>query len=310
MKSGFPSVKPRKPGFIFVTVLILSTFLLSAATALALFVRQEVKRVETERFSLEARSVAEMAYRLLARRIAADTNKFDSPIEPLYSPNIPLVLTLDNNLQVSARITPLSDKIPINGLFLPDNVTLRNEYTHAWERIWEYLKRPELAPIVLDFIDSDTTPRLGGIEREENPNRKLADLSELLRIPRLDRGVLWGTAKIPGGLARFCTLYGDQMINVNVAGVDVLAVLDSEMTLERAKAVVQARAFMPIRDADDLRKIPGFPSSIITRLSNVLGFKSDYFLIAISVTQGDWNRRFHIYVKRKGESCEMVKWEE
>ena len=35
--------------------------------------------------------------------------------------------------KVTAKITPLDDKISVNGLFLPHGVTVRKEYETAWD---------------------------------------------------------------------------------------------------------------------------------------------------------------------------------
>ncbi|HQK24504.1 MAG TPA: hypothetical protein PK393_03155, partial [Synergistaceae bacterium] len=50
----------------------------------------------------------------------------------------------------------------------------------------------ELAPVVLDFLDADGTPRLGGGEREGFINRPLGDLSELLLCPGVSLPLLKG----------------------------------------------------------------------------------------------------------------------
>ena len=85
----------------------------------------------------------------------------------------------------------------MNGLLLPDGVTLRSEYETAWNNIWEELERPELAATVLDFIDKDKNQKLGGAERDGNINRLISDLDELKAIAEVDDAVLYGGKEHP-----------------------------------------------------------------------------------------------------------------
>ena len=297
-------------GFILVSVILSVTLLLSAATAFAWFARVQVKRVETRIFIVQARSAAEIVCSLAAKKIAEDKNGYDSAVEPLYS-SISQMKTDIGDFTVTYKIEPLDDKIPVRGLFLPDGVTMRSEYEAGWTRIWDYLKKSELAAIVADFMDSDEKQKLGGSERENSINRLVSDLSELKLIPEIEDGVLWGTEKIPGGFGRYLGIYGKEKINVYVARPEVIAILDSRIDLSQARSIVTARIISPIKSLDDLKKLPAFPDAVVTKLANVLGFESTYFRVVMKVkNNAGKERNYRIILERAGSSCKISRWEE
>ncbi len=309
MKNCFRS-SAAKEGFILISVMISVTLLLTAATAFAWYARTEMKRVEANRFILQARSVAEIACSLIAEKIAADKNGYDSRTEPLYQYGGIFELNI-GNYDIRANIEPLDDRIPIRGLFLADGITLRSEYEPGWNRIWEYLDHPELGMIVLDFMDKDDKQKLGGSERDININRVVSDLTELKLINEINDGILWGTEKNPGGLGIYLTAYGNEKLNVNVAKPESIAVLDERIDIAQAQSLVAARNISPIRSLSDLKKIPGFPDAAVTKLANVLGFESAYFRLNMKVTETEQSERnFRVILQRNGSLCKIVRWEE
>ena len=297
-------------GFILISVLISVTLLLTSATAFSWFARNEIKRAEAISFIARSRSAAEIACLDASKKIAKDKNGYDSRSEPLYAYN-GLTKSKIADLDLEVAIEPLDDKIPINGILLPDRVTLRSEYEVAWKRIWEYVGFPWLSAIVLDFIDADSSQKLQGGEREASINRELTDLAELKLINEIDDGVLLGTKDIPGGLSRYLTLYGKEKVNINTASPEVLAIMDERLDIAQARNFVAMRMMYPIKSLDDLKKIPGIPLNVITKLSNVISFESSYFRLNIKVSYGDKKERnFRVTLKRENDSCSVVRWEE
>ena len=297
-------------GFILISVLISVTLLLTSATAFSWFARNEIKRAEAISFIARSRSAAEIACLDASKKIAKDKNGYDSRSEPLYAYN-GLTKSKIADFDLEVAIEPLDDKIPINGILLPDRVTLRSEYEVAWKRIWEYVGFPWLSAIVLDFIDADSSQKLQGGEREASINRELTDLAELRLINEIDDGVLWGTKDIPGGLSRYLTIYGKEKVNINTASPEVLAIMDERLDIAQARNFVAMRVMYPIKSLNDLKKIPGIPLNVITKLSNVISFESSYFRLKIKVSAGDKKERnFRIILKRENDSCSVVRWEE
>ncbi|MDR2780639.1 MAG: hypothetical protein LBB28_05895, partial [Synergistaceae bacterium] len=102
-------------------MLLISALFLSAAVSYAWFARQEMRRVSSDEFASVSRGLAVIACREVSGLIAADNGECDSRHERLYSGE-PFGMNYGEFL-VLATITPLDDKIPVNGLFLPDGVT-------------------------------------------------------------------------------------------------------------------------------------------------------------------------------------------
>ena len=309
MKTG--SLKSaNNAGFILISVLLSVTLLLTTATACAWYAKNELNRAAAETFNYQARCAAETACAFAAEKIGADKNGYDSRTENLYLSAAGISLSL-GDYNVTIRITPLGDKISARGLFLPDGVTMRTEYTYAWNRIWQYLGKPECAALVLDFMDSDDKQKLGGAERESNINRPVADLSELRTMPEIDDGVLYGTEKVPGGLSMFLSAYGSDKININVAAPEVIAALDNQIDISQARRLAAVRIASPIKSIDDLKKVPGFPAAVVTKLSNIIGFESTCFQTDIKVVNADKKERnYRVILQRSGQSCKILRWEE
>lgn len=309
MKNG--SLKyNRQHGFILISVLISVTMLLTSAMGYAWFARTEAKRTEMRGFILKTRSVAEICCAATALKIAADKNGYDSRTEILYSPNFKTKMVVgDYNAEIS--IEPLDDKIPVRGLFLPDGVTLRGEYEEAWESIWDELKQPFAAALVLDFMDKDTKQKLGGSERENNINRVVSDLSELKLLPEINDEIIYGKKDSASALDRYLTVYGKEKVNINVARQQVIAILNRQIGMNNAASVVAARIISPIKSVDDLKKIPGFPASVVSKLTNIIGFESTYFCVSIKIADiSKRERNYRIFLRREGSSCKIVRWEE
>lgn len=298
----------KNRGFILVSVMFATVTLLTSATAFAWFARTEARAAAARERNYLFRSVAEIAAKTVHRMITEDANGFDSFTEPLYDPEKYLEMEI-GRYKVEVRVQPLNNKIPIGGLLLPDGVTLRSEYEAAWTNIWENIGLPRLAWDVLDFIDADSDQRLGGAERDININRMISDLSELRVIPEITNGVLWGNEDIPSGLTMYAAVGNDEKINVNVAAPEVLAALDDTLTLSHARNIVAYRQVNPIRDIDGLRKVPGFPPELATKLANVIAFDSTLFQINIKVSDEAGNvRSYRITIERGGSG--FYGWEE
>ena len=309
MKSGSLQYNKQR-GFILLSVMISVTLLLTSAMAFAWFARTEAKKAETESLILKARSAAEIACTIAAEKIAKDKNGYDSRTEILYSPNIPTRIAL-GDYTVAFNIEPLDNKIPLKGLFLPDGVTVRTEYEDAWNSIWNTIKQPDLAVLVLDFMDSDSKQKLGGSERADNINRLVSDLTELKLIPEVTDDILYGKKEAPLSLNTYLTVYGREKININVASPSVLAILDIRIGESVAQNIAAARLTAPLKSVDDLKKVPGFPAAVATKRANIWGFESSYFRVLMKVSdKSKRERNYSIILQRSGASCKIVRWEE
>jgi type II secretory pathway component PulK len=297
--------RQSRRGFVLVSVLLLGVVFISCATSIAWFARLQIKNALREKVSLANRSMAQVLTLSIVAGIKSNTVvKYDSPLlewfKPFFFPAGDLGLWV-------VQIVPLDDKIPIRNLFLPDNNTLRNELRKPWEDMWLKLEGRDLVYRVLDFLDTNAKPRMGGAEHESYINRPLLDLSELLILEEVTPELLYGSVGKPG-VADYCTLWSGGKINLNVAPVQVMEILPGlDKTL--AEKIVDYREREPLRRTSDLRGIPGFPARSTAALMNLADFSSRYFMIKMELLEdtGGGSSFSVVFDKTSGT---VVRWEE
>ncbi|MCL1941866.1 MAG: type II secretion system protein GspK [Synergistaceae bacterium] len=295
----------RKKGFILVSVLLLCVMLVASATAYAWFAKTQISTAIRDKSNLQARSAAFLLAREAIRGLKLDTNKFDSPLEPWFQP---MLFPLEDYGFASVVLKPLDNKIPLQHLFLPDGTTLRNELKDLWEKIWVELGERTLPAKVLDYIDRDTIPRLGGRDGPENLNRNLFDISELLGVPEITPEILYGEhPKL--GLADYCTMWSDAKMNINTVEPHVLVLLNG-LHKNLAEEIVKFREKKEITSLDDLRGIPSFPLRIIPSLMNLIGFTSSYYSLKIELMNEDWSSAKYFDIVFHKSTSRILRWEE
>lgn len=300
--------RSRRPAFVLAAVLMISVVLIAATTGFAWFARNQLRRVEGERTALRSRNLAFLTAFFVARGLAADQSDYDALDKPHFQP---MAFPAGEGM-VSLHLVPLDRALPVNALFLPDGTTLRQEMIHPWEELWNRLGHGELAPVVLDFLDADGTPRLGGGEREGFINRPLGDLSELLLCPGLSPPLLKGpSGPSKKGLEDFLTVWCDGKINVNTASEDVLTLLHEGFTPEGARALGAYRVEHPFKKIEDFFDAPAFPREALGSVMNLVGVKSSYFGLTVEVTwAGKRSWVYDIVLKKDHQTVRAVAWEE
>lgn len=303
-------VLKRRPGMILVAVLLTVTVLLSAATGLAWFSRNQIRRVDGERRSLQGRSAAFLAIQQVMRGLVLDTNEYDSFLEDWFGSHI---VPLQDMGVAFVDLKPLDDRLPLRALFLPDGQTLRKEMESPWERLWDRFGRADLEQALLDYMDKDGTPRLGGMEHEDFPNRPAEDLTVLLGCPGFDAVILYGDVDDPEvpRLRDYLSPWVKDKINVNVATAQTLLILDADLDEGVVESILERQAASPLKSMDDLGSVPGFPESAVPRLSGLLGFKSTYFAVDIQVQL--LSGRPLVYsaiLKKEGSRVSVESWKE
>ena len=297
-------------GFILVTVLMISTLLLSSAVSFAWFARQEMRRAAAEEFALVSRSLAQVALYTVSEWIGGDENAYDSELEIIYNPKIPLVLPFDD-WYVVVGIVPQNRLLSINKIFLPDGVTMRHELEYPWEEIWTRIGNDDLKLLVLDFLDTNDEARPGSKEEDYYVNRAIGDLSELLRLEDMTPALLYQNRDEPRPtLDQYFTVYGGDKINVNLAPREVLAILDKDIGTDVADSIITYRNEAFIANEKDLIKIPGFPVSATSRLKGIIDYKSNYFLVELKVVHFERERTFSVMLSRSGNVCHIEHWRE
>ena len=286
----------RRSGFVLLSVLLLGTVLLSAATALTWFARSVARSVAGKRNTLEERTFAHVVVRSAAVMLGelGEHVTYDAPGQQWYQP-----VAVDRNGESCVlKITPLDDKIPVRSLFLPDGNTLRTEFADVWTDMWEALNKPGLADVVLDMMDKNDKPRVGSLEVKGWLNRPLYDMGELLFLSKditpetLDR------------LNTYVTLWSDGRINLNTAPQNVLVLLPGLDTGNVAERLISWRNEHPLGSVSDIDNIPGVSGKASSRLQNIGAVKSRY----ISMTLDTPTTQFHAIVDRTTRT--IMKWEE
>ena len=301
----FSVYRSRRSGFVLVSVLMLGALLITCATAFAWFARMQLKHSTREYISISSRSMVQVLTQAIIDNIKANTMvKYDSLLLEWF---MPFFFPAGDMGTWVVQIIPLDDKIPLRNLFLPDGTTLRNELRATWEDMWEKLEHRELGNIVLDFLDKDTKPRMGGAERESHINRAPLDMSELLVLEEMTPEILYG-AEGKMGVADYCTLWNNGKINLNMAPRHVMEILPG-MDRTLAEKVEEYRDKQALTGMDDLGKIPGFPPRTRSGLMNVAVFDSKFFLIKIEMMENDGGGTSYNVVFDKTSGA-VVKWEE
>ena len=308
MKS--PAQSHSRNAFVLLSVLILSSLLISCATAFTWFVRTQARSVRSSRRSIETRSMARtLAVSVInaTSEIIAHTNA-DNPSQKWFQP---IVLPFGSEADAlglwSAQVTPLDDKLPIRSLFLPDGNTLRREFASVWEKMWEELRHRELESILLDFMDKDTRPRVGSLEHAWYINRPPYDMSELLILSEDISPALLSQ------IEEYCTVYSDGRINLNTAPVHVMELLPGLDIGGLAQRIEQYRQEHPLTSIADVQSIPGAGPRTSTLLTNIAAFKSRYFLLKIDTLdnlQGTAEGGSSFRIIFDVSTRNIVRWEE
>ncbi|MDR2528273.1 MAG: general secretion pathway protein GspK [Synergistaceae bacterium] len=298
--------KSKREGFVLVSALLLGLVFISCAVAFAWFSRLQVKGALRERTTLESRSLARVLAQAVISALRATGSGYDSLTQPWFQP---FLFPAEGLGTWGVRLTPLDDKIPMRSIFLPDGNTLRSELREMWTALWEKLEKRELSILVLDFMDRDARPRVGGAEREGHLNRLLLDMSELLLLEEMTPGLLYGEGgKL--GVADYATLWSGGQINLNVAPVHVMELLPG-LNRTLAENIAAYREREALRGIGSLRAVPGFPTRATPVLRNLAAFGSRYFSITIEPLDAEEmgvNVRFQIVFDKT--SGGIVRWEE
>ena len=313
MKTGFPRNdacfrgQGKRKGMILLSVLLVSMFLVSASVGFAFFARRTIRRFDREKRALVSRMVSDVALSAAEALLSLRPEGACSPLDEVFQPRT--LSFPDAGVTVTFRILPLDDAIPINNLFLPDGKTLRSELAGPWRKLWKDAGAENLETAVLDFIDADKDPRIGGGEGGGPLNRALLSLEELLFVQGLTRGILDGGGERTG-IGESVTLWSSGKINANTARPQVLALLDG-LNMDIAMRITSARENRPLRSMEDLSAIPSFPSSSIPRLANIIAFQSEWFSVSFQVQFRDGaTAMIQGILTGKPDSWELVRWEE
>ena len=287
---------PRRRGFVLLSVLMLGTVLLAAATAFTWFARSVGRIAAGKRTRLEQRTWARVVVTSAVNMLStmADNTSYDAPSQRWYQP---FAINFEGEAW-TLKITPLDDKIPLRSLFLPDGNTLRNEFTDVWEDLWRTMDKPTMANIVLDFMDKNDKGRVGSIDGSDWLNRPPYHTGELLY---LSRDI---TPSMLERLEQYLTVWSDGRINLNAAPVNVLTLLPGLDTGGMSDRVANWRNDHAFTALSDIERVPGADARLTSRLNNIAGVKSRY----VSLELAGPNREFYAVADKSTRT--IMEWKE
>jgi len=176
---------------------------------------------------------------------------------------------------ISLTIEDEERKININNLIMPQGKAPNDQNVAVFRRLLEILAiDPSVADAVLDWLDNDESPRVGGAESSyylalPNPYKSKNDLFDTVEELRLVRGV---TPEVFDKLRPFVTVYSSGRVNINTAPKEILMALSAgqgetnlgEIDEKTADAIITSRQDKPFRSSATLK-------SDLAAVSPVLG---------------------------------------
>jgi len=155
-----------------------------------------------------------------------------------------------------------------------------------------------------DWLDADSA----GAYESNAPNRPFLLLEELLRLPGMDRAILYGGGS--GGAARFITVWSDGKVNVNTAPEEVLRALLGEEGSKAAEAIVERREQAEFRELSEVEILIG---ELPEELRDKLAFFSLVFKVRLEARSETVVRMGEGVLKVGSEErrpVEVVAWRE
>jgi general secretion pathway protein K len=262
----------RQQGVAIIMVLLIVAIATSLAAYMALQQSLWQRQVESQFERAQARQLGtagiDWARAVLAEDAHGNNVDHEQEIWTLRLPAIPV--------EGGEVIGAIEDR---QGLYNLNNV-LGN--MAQFQRLLAVLGLPaDLAPVLADWMDSDTEQRAGGAEDGyylalaqpyRTSNRALMELGELTRLKGFDSRTI-------EKLRAFVSILpvSRTPVNVNFAPAEVLVALIEDLTLADARLIVQQRQGRPYKDIADFRQ--RLPYGGIKIVDSDISVKSDFFWV-------------------------------
>jgi general secretion pathway protein K len=303
-------------GFALVITLIISALLVALVTEFIheVYVETSLARsyADAQQASLLADSGVTGGARLL--QTVLSSQEYSSLLDQWAAP----LEMEDERGSLRVEITEENGKLNLNSFLKPDG-TPADAYDMA-VRLFTALKLPsDLCVTLADWIDTNDEQRPGGAETSyysslptlyRAKNAPLDTLDEL----RMVKGFDDKTLKI---LSPFVTVYGDagpagtasNLVNINTAPVEVLTVLDDQMTDTLAKRIVEYRKTKPIKIPAEVTGIPGL-ETIGQSLIGKIVVKGKIYRIYSRAQVNETIRIVEAVVRIDGQQSSVLYWRE
>lgn len=314
------NVLRQEKGMVLLLVLVVVTLLAALVTELAFSTLVDLRLTETFRDSTKAYYLAKGGVRAGRSILQRDTNGYDAPDDPeeLWSQGIAQYPVGDG--LISVTIEDLGGKINLNALINTNggnvNPTVKDRVLRLFE-ILEIKDGEALVGALIDWIDQDDlvyidpdTGRAVGAEsgfylQREKPmrcqNGPLKSLDEL----QLLRGF---SPELSQQLAPYVSLYGNDKINVNSAGAEVLMALsaDPEISRSAAESIIAHRQKEPFKTVEMLAWINTIPG-LTNLLRDPLQVTSGVYRIESWAAVNDGTRQAVAIVSKNGDKLLYLK---
>ena len=240
------------------------------------------------RDSIRAGLVAEagIAAARIALREDAGDNNYDT-LDEIWSRPVPPIDLGEGTIQIV--VEDEERKININRLVLANGNAPDDKRLAVFQRLLQILDiDPSLADAVVDWLDNDDTPRVGGAESsfylsQKFPYKSKNDFFDTVEELRLVRGV---TPEVFEKIRPFITVYSSGKVNINTAPGQVLMALSAgqgeadvgEITEALANEIVEYRKDAPFQKIEEIRNVSPLLSDLYkTVLRDLLDVRATAF---------------------------------
>ena len=268
-------MKPKNAGVaLLITLLVL---VLIVILAMEIF-RAGARAAQTGAYgrdSVRGALLAEagVAAARIALRESAKDFKYDT-LDQIWSRPVPPIELGEGTILVT--VEDEERKINLNRLVLPNGNAPDEQRLAVFRKLLTNLDiDPSIADAVVDWLDNDDTPRVGGAESSyylslPYPYRAKNDLFDTLDELRLVRGI---TPERFEKLKPFATIYSSGKVNINTAPKEVLMALSAgqdaadagEIDASAADQIMEYRKDNPFRNARDIGNVSPALRDLYTR---------------------------------------------
>ncbi len=272
------------------------------------------------RDSIRAGLVAEAgiaAARIVLREDAGD-NQYDT-LDEIWSRPVPPIDLGEGTIRIV--VEDEERKINLNRLVLPNGNAPDDQRLAVFQRLLEILEiDPSLADAVVDWLDNDDTPRVGGSESafylsQPFPHKAKNDFLDTVDELRLVRGV---TPEVFERLRPFVTVYSSGKVNLNTAPKQILMALSAgqdaaeagEITGTTADEIIEYRTEKPFRQAAEIRNVSPFLFDLYqkTRFRDLVDVRGTAFHIRSTGEFAGTSRAIDAVGIRAGKTIQWRYW--
>lgn len=215
---------------------------------------------------------------------------------------------------ITGRVIDLQSRFNINDLARANAVQAQKQFQRLLQLVSDVgpLKARRLTQAIHDWLDANRRPTrpygaediyyLGLRPPYRTANQLMASPSELRAV----RGM---TAELYNALLPYITALPEPTaINVNTAGPVILASLSKRLSIDAAKALIEARKDDPWNSPEEFLQEPELAGLGKTLLADNITVSSHYFGVRGTVTIGRRRLRFHsVLVREKSGQTHVLR---